>query len=59
MVAQEAFHFLRKKKSIDKEGFAIKLDMNKAYDRVDWNFLKQVLFTFGFNPNWVTLVMSL
>lgn len=35
MVAQEAFHFLKKKGSSSKLGFSLKLDMNKAYDRVD------------------------
>lgn len=33
VVAQEAFHFLKKKKVMSKNGFAIKLYMNEAYDR--------------------------
>lgn len=40
-------------------GFVIKLDMNKAYDRVDWSFLKIVLLSYGFCSEWVSLVMSL
>lgn len=59
MVAQEAFHYLRKKRASNNCGFAIKLDMNKAYDRVDWNFLRAVLISFGFSPMWVSSVMSL
>lgn len=42
-----------------KKRFAINLDMNKAYDRVDWVFLREVLVSYGFSPHWVSLVMSL
>lgn len=38
---------------------AIKLDMSKAYDRVEWGFLKQALVTYGFIPSWVDLIMKL
>lgn len=59
MVAREAFISLKKKRICSEHGFAIKLDMNKAYDRVDWSFLKFVLLSYGFYPNWVSLVKSL
>lgn len=40
MVAYEMIHFLRCKKK-GKQGYmSIKLDMNKAYDRVKWEYLK-------------------
>lgn len=42
-----------------KENVAIKLDMSKAYDRVDWTFLKQALLAYGFMPSWVDLIMQL
>ena len=35
---------------------AIKLDLQKAYDRVNWSFIKVVLIKFGFNEvfiNWI------
>lgn len=59
VVVQEAFHFLKKRSCLNKFGFAIKLDMNKTYDRVDWSFLKNVLLSYGFSVDWVFLVMSL
>ncbi|XP_062170478.1 uncharacterized protein LOC133876208 [Alnus glutinosa] len=33
---------------------AVKLDMNKAYDRVEWGFLLEVMRRLGFAPKWVT-----
>lgn len=59
VVAQEAFHFLKKKASTKNHGFAIKLEMNKAYDRVDRTFLKETLLAYGFGGQWVSLVLSL
>jgi hypothetical protein len=37
-----------------KEGFmAVKIDMSKAYDRVEWVFLKKVICKLGFVPRWM------
>ena len=32
--------------------------MSKAYDRVDWNFLKAVLIAMNFNDRWVNWIMG-
>ncbi|KAL5566025.1 hypothetical protein UlMin_029189 [Ulmus minor] len=36
---------------------AMKIDLQKAYDRLSWNFLKSVLAVFGFHPNWIRWVL--
>ena len=36
---------------------ALKLDISKAYDKVEWSFLNQTLLRLGFSPNWVDLIM--
>lgn len=41
-----------------KEGFmTLKLDMSKAYDKIDWLFLRSAMENMGFDQRWVTLVM--
>ncbi|KAL6576888.1 hypothetical protein OROMI_011164 [Orobanche minor] len=36
----------------------IKLDMEKAYDRINWNFIFQVMTRFGFSVAWVNFIKS-
>ncbi|KAI5313939.1 hypothetical protein L3X38_043115 [Prunus dulcis] len=58
LVAHEVFHALKLKKSKKKFEMGVKLDMNKAYDRVEWDFLEKVMQKMGFNAGWIQLVMS-
>lgn len=36
----------------------IKLDLEKAYDFLNWDYIRNVLQIFGLNDKWVTLIMK-
>jgi hypothetical protein len=55
--AYECIHYLRNKKG-KIGGCAIKLDMAKAYDRVEWNYLNAIMHALGFPDSWCSLVMK-
>ncbi|XP_074299929.1 uncharacterized protein LOC141631111 [Silene latifolia] len=57
LIAFELFHHMKNSKSKDGH-MAIKLDMAKAYDRVEWDFLDRVLRVMGFDGCWVDRVMG-
>ena len=57
LLAQEAFHTLRTNNKCKNEFMAIKTDMNKAYDRVEWDFLEAMMRKMGFREKWIHWIM--
>ncbi|GAU29840.1 hypothetical protein TSUD_223860 [Trifolium subterraneum] len=57
MAAMEIIHFM-KSKTRDKKGeTTLKLDISKAYDRIDWEFLKEMMNKMGFSQQWISWIM--
>ena len=57
MIAFETLHCMKSHNSGPSRFMALKLDMSKAYDRVEWNFLENIMQKMGFNEQWIGLVM--
>jgi len=53
MVAIEVLHFMKAKTRGEDKYVALKLDISKAYDRMDWNYLRAVLNKMGFHNRWI------
>lgn len=53
IIAQEAIHLVQTNK---EPSMLIKLDIKKAYDKVDWHFLCKCLEAFGFAKQWINLI---
>jgi hypothetical protein len=58
LAAYETLHSMHTK-MWSKVGFiGIKLDMSKAYDRVEWAFLEAMMRQMGFFARWINLIMG-
>ena len=57
-VAFEVLHRMWNKRTGKKGQMAIKLDINKAYNRVEWSFLRKIMLKLGFDERWVQLAMA-
>ena len=55
----ECLHFMKKKRPKDTRCCALKLDMKKAYDHVEWGYLRAIMVQLGFHRLWVDMVMRL
>lgn len=57
LVAFETTHCIDQRRKGKKGLMAIKLDMSKAYDRVEWAFLEVMMRKLGFGERWIRLML--
>jgi hypothetical protein len=53
LIVFECFHAIRNRNKACKEFGAYKLNLTKAYHRVDWGYLEGVLQRLGFHSKWI------
>jgi hypothetical protein len=59
ITAYECLHFIKRNRAKKHRFCALKLDMRKAYDRLEWRYLEAVMLKLGFHRLWVQMVMRL
>ena len=57
MIAIEVVHHMKVSKKVREKNVALKLDINKAYDGIDWFYLKEAMIQMGFDRQWVRWIM--
>ncbi|CAM8913342.1 unnamed protein product [Rhodiola kirilowii] len=58
LIAHETSHYTRNVFNDDQVYGSLKLDMSKAYDRIEWLYLKNILLQLGFEASWVSKIMK-
>ena len=58
LLVREIIDVIRKKRERRDSFRVLKIDMSKAYDRVNWNFLKAVLIVMNFDSKWIMECVS-
>ena len=51
IIGFECLHAIKRRKT-KKKYLALKLDMAKAYDRVEWEFIQRIMNKLGFSDVW-------
>ena len=58
LITHEVLHYLKISGAKKRCFMAVKTDMSKAYDRIEWDFIGLVLQRLGFHQKWVKLIMQ-
>ncbi|CAA7012943.1 unnamed protein product [Microthlaspi erraticum] len=58
LITHEVLHYLKVSKAKVSCSMAVKTDMSKAYDRLEWDFIELVMRRFGFHEKWIDRVLS-
>ena len=56
-MAFEIIHHMKRKNKGKQGNVAFKIDISKAYDKIDWGFLRGIMLKLGFDNRWVDLMM--
>lgn len=57
LIAIEVVHYMKCKTKGKKGDVALKIHITKARDRIDWNYMRGMMYKLGFNSIWVDWIM--
>ncbi|KAM6574521.1 hypothetical protein CsatA_022848 [Cannabis sativa] len=57
IIGYESLHSMKMKRFGNGNKMALKLDMSKAYDRVEWSFLMTMMRGLGYDEIWIEKIM--
>jgi hypothetical protein len=57
LIAIEVIHAIKRKTKGQRGELALKIDISKTYDKVDWGFLRCVLTRMRFGGRWIDWIM--
>ncbi|KAL9675160.1 hypothetical protein QQ045_003361 [Rhodiola kirilowii] len=58
LIAHEVSHYIRSRRNQKGGWISVKLDISKAYDKLEWIFLEKMMLKLGFNGLWVGKIMK-
>lgn len=58
LITHEMLHYLKTSGATVHTSMAVKTNISKAYDRLEWPFIQAVLERLGFHQTWIKLIMT-
>ena len=58
IMAHEMLHSLKSRKRWARSYMAVKTDISKAYDRLEWKFLEDTMISMRFDVKWINWIMK-
>lgn len=58
LITHEVLHYLKVSGATKHCTMAVKSDISKAYDRLEWSFIREVLERMGFHHTWVNWMLQ-
>lgn len=58
LIAYKMNHYIRRKTQGKNGCVGLKIDVSQAYDRLEWNFIENMMVRFGFNQRWIDRIMG-
>jgi len=57
IIAHEMIHSIKKRIRWANSYMTVKTDISKAYDRMEWQFLRDTMTHMGFDSVWINWIM--